>query len=255
MGYFVLILMAGFFVIGFIWFELIEKPKENREKRQLEKRLSELQKAVDLENQQQLSQLISEKSPILSSKADLQEKVHTLSKNTPSCKKCGEDIFTIWEINNSTLTIRCNGCKKKFIIRNDDIKNGFVKEFNTIYNSFLDLLDNYNPYLDEYQNHSYDFSSLRSDFPKCRAIIFESNGEELEAIIDSIPSDEPSRRISDKVKDNVWRRDEGKCVKCGSNEKLEFDHIIPFSKGGSNGYRNIQLLCENCNRTKSNNIG
>ena len=45
------------------------------------------------------------------------------------------------------------------------------------------------------------------------------------------------------------------CVDCGSNEKLEYDHIIPVSKGGSNTARNIQLLCEKCNRTKGNNIG
>ena len=64
-----------------------------------------------------------------------------------------------------------------------------------------------------------------------------------------------SRRISQLTKDKVWRRDEGKCVECSSNEKLEFDHIIPFSKGGSNTYRNIQLLCEPCNRSKSDKIG
>ncbi|MGG5505071.1 HNH endonuclease [Myroides odoratimimus] len=45
------------------------------------------------------------------------------------------------------------------------------------------------------------------------------------------------------------------CVKCGSKNRLEFDHIIPYSEGGSNTYRNIQLLCENCNRVKSNKIG
>ncbi|WP_229724707.1 HNH endonuclease [Winogradskyella forsetii] len=55
--------------------------------------------------------------------------------------------------------------------------------------------------------------------------------------------------------DKVWNRDGGKCVKCGSQEKIEFDHIIPFSKGGSNTYRNLQILCEQCNRGKSNNIG
>lgn len=62
-------------------------------------------------------------------------------------------------------------------------------------------------------------------------------------------------RIPQDVIDMVWNRDGGKCVLCGKSEKLEFDHIIPFSKGGSNTYRNLQLLCENCNRVKSNNIG
>ena len=64
-----------------------------------------------------------------------------------------------------------------------------------------------------------------------------------------------SRHISQQVKDKVWRRDGGKCVECDSNENLEFDHIIPFSKGGANTYRNLQLLCENCNRSKSDKIG
>ncbi|MFA5620460.1 MAG: HNH endonuclease [Weeksellaceae bacterium] len=63
------------------------------------------------------------------------------------------------------------------------------------------------------------------------------------------------RQISQQVKDLVWNRDNGQCRECGSNEQLEFDHIIPFSKGGSNTYRNIQLLCEPCNRKKSNKIG
>ncbi len=61
--------------------------------------------------------------------------------------------------------------------------------------------------------------------------------------------------IPQDTQDRVWNTDSGKCVKCGSREKLEFDHIIPFSKGGSNSYRNIQLLCEKCNRQKSNKIG
>lgn len=64
-----------------------------------------------------------------------------------------------------------------------------------------------------------------------------------------------SRRIYQAVKDKVWKRDEGKCTQCGSREKLEFDHIIPHSKGGSNTYRNVQLLCEKCNRSKSDKIG
>jgi hypothetical protein len=61
--------------------------------------------------------------------------------------------------------------------------------------------------------------------------------------------------IPQNIKDKVWNRDDGKCVQCGSNENIEFDHIIPFSKGGSSTYRNLQILCEKCNRSKSDKIG
>jgi hypothetical protein len=67
---------------------------------------------------------------------------------------------------------------------------------------------------------------------------------------------EDARRqsIPDDVRMFVWQRDRGKCIKCGSQARLEFDHIIPVSKGGSNTARNIQLLCECCNREKAANI-
>jgi Holliday junction resolvasome RuvABC ATP-dependent DNA helicase subunit len=60
--------------------------------------------------------------------------------------------------------------------------------------------------------------------------------------------------IPSTVRREVWRRDGGKCVKCGSRENLEYDHIIPVSRGGSNTARNIELLCEKCNRAKSDCI-
>ncbi|MBI1319265.1 MAG: hypothetical protein GC168_10025 [Candidatus Hydrogenedens sp.] len=60
--------------------------------------------------------------------------------------------------------------------------------------------------------------------------------------------------IPEEIKMFVWRRDEGKCVECGSKTALEFDHIIPVSKGGGNTARNLQILCESCNRKKSNRI-
>ena len=67
--------------------------------------------------------------------------------------------------------------------------------------------------------------------------------------------DRPKRlAIPTPVKHEVWQRDRGCCVECGSNELLEFDHIIPVSKGGANTTRNIQLLCEPCNRSKSDKI-
>lgn len=61
-------------------------------------------------------------------------------------------------------------------------------------------------------------------------------------------------RISEEVRIAVWRRDQGKCARCGSRVNLEYDHIVPVSKGGGNTERNIELLCQDCNRFKSNRI-
>ena len=56
--------------------------------------------------------------------------------------------------------------------------------------------------------------------------------------------------IPEKVRNEVWRRDGGQCVECGSREKLEYDHIVAVANGGSNTARNIELRCEPCNRKK-----
>jgi hypothetical protein len=63
------------------------------------------------------------------------------------------------------------------------------------------------------------------------------------------------RVIPTSVKLTVWKRDKGACVVCGSKENLHFDHIIPYSKGGSSLVaENIQLLCARHNIEKRNNI-
>lgn len=64
----------------------------------------------------------------------------------------------------------------------------------------------------------------------------------------------PRQPIPESVRHAVWRRDEGRCRACGSQERLEFDHMVPHSKGGSDTERNLQLLCETCNRRKSATI-
>lgn len=62
------------------------------------------------------------------------------------------------------------------------------------------------------------------------------------------------KRIPRDVRNAVWIRDAGLCVECGADDYLEFDHVIPVSKGGSNTLQNIQLLCRRCNVTKSDRI-
>jgi Holliday junction DNA helicase RuvB len=82
-----------------------------------------------------------------------------------------------------------------------------------------------------------------------------------EAALKMLASSDEKEYVSDSrdaipsaVRREVWRRDGGKCVRCGSRKNLEYDHIIPVSRGGSNTARNIELLCETCNRAKSDLI-
>ena len=68
-------------------------------------------------------------------------------------------------------------------------------------------------------------------------------------------SPERRRIIPSHVKLEVWRRDEGKCVMCGAMDELHFDHVVPYSKGGtSETAANVQLLCARHNLAKSDRI-
>lgn len=64
-----------------------------------------------------------------------------------------------------------------------------------------------------------------------------------------------NRMIPTSVKLEVWKRDKGVCTKCGSNDNLHFDHILPYSKGGTSlNAKNIQLLCARHNLQKRDKI-
>lgn len=63
-----------------------------------------------------------------------------------------------------------------------------------------------------------------------------------------------SRHIPRDIRQRVWQRYSGRCAECNAGEYLEFDHIVPVAKGGSNSDVNVQLLCRNCNLKKSDKI-
>lgn len=62
------------------------------------------------------------------------------------------------------------------------------------------------------------------------------------------------KALTNAVMEEVWLRDEGKCVECGAMENLEFDHMIPYSKGGNSEPENLRILCRPCNRSRGNRI-
>ena len=71
------------------------------------------------------------------------------------------------------------------------------------------------------------------------------------------PSVQKTRKISDKLRYSVLKRDNFKCCACGASPakdpsvELHIDHIIPWSKGGETTLDNLQTLCSKCNIGKS----
>jgi 5-methylcytosine-specific restriction endonuclease McrA len=79
--------------------------------------------------------------------------------------------------------------------------------------------------------------------------------EDIEELKESVEIKEHDRLIPSRVKAEVWKRDKGQCVQCGSKDHLHFDHILPFSKGGTSiDVKNIQILCARHNLQKSDKI-
>jgi 5-methylcytosine-specific restriction endonuclease McrA len=82
----------------------------------------------------------------------------------------------------------------------------------------------------------------------------------------AVEGDEPSfnepfreqerrRIIPTPIKIAVWKRDKGRCVLCGRADELHFDHLLPFSKGGTSlRAENVQLLCARHNLSKADRI-
>lgn len=59
---------------------------------------------------------------------------------------------------------------------------------------------------------------------------------------------------------NLFELQSGVCVYCecklhkNKSNSFHVDHIVPLSKGGSNGIENLQLLCPTCNLSKGGKL-
>lgn len=65
------------------------------------------------------------------------------------------------------------------------------------------------------------------------------------------------RAVPKRLRFRVFERDSFTCKACGRSPgrhgvALEADHVVPYSKGGETVIENLQTLCEDCNRGKSN---
>jgi 5-methylcytosine-specific restriction endonuclease McrA len=60
--------------------------------------------------------------------------------------------------------------------------------------------------------------------------------------------------IPSDIRRAVFERDGGRCVECDSNFDLQYDHVLPVALGGATTVENLQLLCADCNRRKSDSL-
>jgi len=86
---------------------------------------------------------------------------------------------------------------------------------------------------------------------------FAGAEERDRAVVAPAGQEDDDRLVPSWVKLEVWKRDKGRCAypSCGATSGLHFDHIIPYSKGGSSkDPANIQILCGRHNLAKHDKI-
>ena len=135
----------------------------------------------------------------------------------------------------AALAYKTNG-KQEIVKVYEKIKSGIWT-----YNGFFLLVDAWQEKIDKRKVFKFKLELLK-----------DQNNQYLQKQRNEL--DNP-RIIPSWVKREVWKRDKGKCVICGETTNLHFDHIIPFSKGGTSLLpENIQLLCAKHNLEKRDKI-
>lgn len=110
----------------------------------------------------------------------------------------------------------------------------------------------------KYKDNTYNASDLDEDI---RKLILDDDVTKKSGIIEYVLSGYKSdkvlsiRAFSESMKQKKYIEQGGICPICGEHhtyEEMEGDHITPWSEGGHTTYDNLQMLCKECNRRKSN---
>ena len=116
-------------------------------------------------------------------------------------------------------------------------------------------------YYNRYHENTYDPIALEQEVATLMADedVTKKSGIYKYVLEKAIGNDDPSllgiRAFSDSQKRTVYTQQGGTCTCCGKKykyEEMEGDHITPWSKGGKTKIENLQMLCRDCNRRKSN---
>ena len=116
-------------------------------------------------------------------------------------------------------------------------------------------------YYNRYYKNTYNPIALEQEIATLMADedVTKKSGIYKYVLEKAIGNDDPSvlgiRAFSDSQKRTIYEQQGGVCPHCGKKfdyEEMEGDHITPWSKGGKTELANLQMLCQACNRRKSN---
>lgn len=111
-------------------------------------------------------------------------------------------------------------------------------------------------FFNKYGQNSYDSNELEA---RIKVLMEDeevtSNKGIYEYLLSGSEKTLSLRAFPDKIKRAVYEKQNGKCAFCGNSfpiERMQGDHIIAWSNGGTTVIENCQMLCAQCNGTKSN---
>lgn len=149
----------------------------------------------------------------------------------PSGKKTQNGLFY-----DAAIKAKLGKAKPELVKVYEKIKDGIW-----VYNGIFKLLDAWLEPSGDRQVFKYRLELIEEPV----AMVADASTMELDT----------SRVIPSNVKQAVWKRDNGQCTKCGAKDNLHFDHILPWSKGGTSLMAvNVQLLCARHNLNKRDHI-
>ena len=111
-------------------------------------------------------------------------------------------------------------------------------------------------FFNKYGNNSYDSNALEE---RIKVLMEDEEVTSNKGIYEYLLSGNEKtlslRAFPDKIKRAVYEKQDGKCASCGQPfpiERMQGDHIVAWSNGGTTVIENCQMLCAQCNGTKSN---
>lgn len=150
------------------------------------------------------------------------------------------DALELWTYFQNVIT----WAKAKFKVYRKEMKG---IEWGLIYNKF-----------DEKTRNAFDPEKIEAELKKYFGYEYEDQITNKKGIFEYVLDHDERhlniRAFKESEKRAAYEKQNGICAKCGKHfeyEEMEGDHITPWSQGGKTELSNLQMLCRDCNRRKS----